>query len=419
MAKKDFKDKKSPQYLKFLIQYRFPASKNEALPIKPEKLNQLIKESSQKATQNYKKLSSPKTCDLPTYINYWTQQTVITELAKKKLIKLGPGITFRRDDILNQLNQALIRYFSLLPMEEIEERRREILDPLPYSKRELAWKKNQALARKLENAFKDLAEGRNQLAQKKGYQKYPELACANGQIPKSVFRNFNKNVDEIIIQIHQQLPKLTDLPPWFYSPLNLPCFICRLPFPDLKIPEDVFDLAEKEYPLLKDYRQKISVHLRKKTRIEYEKKTDRFRIELIKRENKRHQTLGLIHELGHAIVMIREFKKGKTPLETGKYKTEKMASEIELKLLKKLSPMVFKGRLADILLVFHRVLFEMAVYENLKQDLPQLYAKTFNRCFPEAKQKRNWLYLFDEMIVLKPLSSLPQAVAYVELLSKK
>ena len=416
MAKGNSQDKKSPQYLKLLIQYRFPGSKDEALPIKPEKLNQLIEESSRKATQNYQKLSSPKTCDLPTYINYWTQQTVITELVKKTLVKVDPKDTSHQHD---SSIQAMVNYFSLLPMEEIEERRREILDPLPYSKRELAWKKNQALARKLEKAFKDLAEGRNQLAQKKGYQKYPELACANGQIPKSVFRNFNKNVDEIIIQIHQQLPKLTDLPPWFYSPLNLPCFICRLPFPDLKIPGDVFDLAEKEYPLLKDYRQKISVHLRKKTRIEYEKKTDRFRIELIKRENKRHQTLGLIHELGHAIVMIREFKKGKTPLETGKYKTEKMASEIELNLLKKLSPMVFKGRLADILLVFHRVLFEMAVYENPKQDLPRLYAQTFNHCFPEAKQKKNWLYLFDEMIVLKPLSSLPQAVAYAELLSKK
>src|SRR4030042_7063865 len=98
MAKKDFKDKKSPQYLKFLIRYYFPAGKNKALLVKPEKLNQLIKESAQKATQNYQKLSSPKTCDLLTYINYWTQQAVITELAKKTLIKMSPKVTFRRDD---------------------------------------------------------------------------------------------------------------------------------------------------------------------------------------------------------------------------------------------------------------------------------------------------------------------------------
>ncbi len=117
--------------------------------------------------------------------------------------------------------------------------------------------------------------------------------------------------------------------------------------------------------------------------------------------------------------MLEDFKTGRSPLEQGRYKSEKSAIEFELKFLKNLSADLFHAHLGDILLLLQRVLFEIDIYNNPKQDFSKLYAETFNRCFLKARQKSNYLYLLDENIVLKPLSSLPAAISYAELLLDK
>ncbi|MBU3957364.1 hypothetical protein KKI19_03790 [Patescibacteria group bacterium] len=413
-AEKRSKGKITSKYLKSLCQKYIPLYESEKLG--SDELIELIKKASQDARKNYKKLPEPRTCNLSTYVAYWIEETILKDFAKKTVKKIHLGNSYNTDDYFTK---TLAAYFSTLPLKKLQKLRQKILTTFPYTKRRGVRRKHKAMFEKLEKSFVQLAVVRNKLAQKKGYRQYPKLILAKDQIPILVYQRFTKNLDIVINRIHKKLPKLSDLPQWFYSPLNLPCFICQLPFPSLRIPDEVIDIAKKEYPILKRFQHKVSIYLGDKTQIQYRKETDTFKIETPKNYNKRHQAIGLVHELGHTIAMLKDFKKGKTPLQIGKYEAEKLASEIELKLLKNLSPTAFRARLGDILLIFHRVLFELAVYANPKQDLPKLYAKIFNRCLPKADQQSNRLYLLDENIVLKPLSSLPQAIAYTELLLKK
>lgn len=414
VTEKRSKAKITSKYLKSLCQKYIPLYESEKLG--SDKLIELIKKASEDARKNYKKLPEPRTCNLSTYVAYWIEETILKDFTKKTIKKIPLGNSYNPDDYFAK---ALATYFSTLPLNKLQKLHQKILSTLPYTKRRGVWRKHKAIFEKLEKSFVQLAVARNKLAQKKGYRQYPKLILAKDQIPNSVYQRFTDNIDIVISHIHKQLPKLPHLPRWFYSPLNLPCFICQLPFPSLRIPDEVIDIAKKEYPILKRFQHKVSIYPGNKTQIQYRKETDTFKIEIPKNYNKRHQVVGLVHELGHTIVMLENFKKGKTPLETGRYKVEKSASEIELKLLKDLSPTAFHARLGDILLIFHRVLFELAVYANPKQNLPQLYAEVFNRCFPKADQQSNKLYLLDENIVLKPLSYLPQAIAYTELLFNK
>ena len=86
--------------------------------------------------------------------------------------------------------------------------------------------------------------------------------------------------------------------------------------------------------------------------------------------------------------------------------------------MKKLSPEIYKARFADALRLFHSVLFQIELYKNPKQDLSKLYAKIFNRCFKEGKQKTNPLYTLDNTIVLGPLPNFPRAIAEANVLLK-
>jgi len=373
---------------------------------------QSVKKIIAQAKENYSKLSKPKTCTLAFYIDYWIKEIALRNSILKTIKKISPTDT-------NDPNYVFREYFSILPIDKILIVYREIVSASPYSKRVKTAEKYEIVLKKLEELFVKMIFVRNKTASVQKYDSYIDLILNKNKIPRSSFQKFIKNVDFLIDYLNKQLPRVSHLPNWFYSPFNLPCFLCQISFPNLNSPAKILDLVEKEYPPIKLFRHKITVYYGDKTQMFYKKETDSFKITLSKNYNKRHQALGLIHELGHVITMLEDFKNGKNPLELGKYKGEKSAIEFELKVLKFLSLKVFRAQLGDILSTFWRVLFEIAIYENPKQNFPQLYAKIFNRCFPQAKQKNNRLYLLDENIVLNPLSSLPHAISYAELLLDK
>ncbi len=151
----------------------------------------------------------------------------------------------------------------------------------------------------------------------------------------------------------------------------------------------------------------------------YEKETDSFRITLNKQVNGRHQSLDLIHELGHVLSQLQDFGRGSDPLKGGRYRAERQAVEIALAVMEGLSPLLFQAYLGEVLLLFHRALFEIELYTRPTRNLGQVYAQGFNRCFPKAQQKTNPTYLLDERITLSPLSSLPHAVAHATVLLGK
>lgn len=411
------KNKIQSQDLKSLCQKYLSYYKAEGLSVSLSEVKELVKKAVKDAKKAHQKLTKPKTCDLATYTNYWVREVILKDFTKRTLKEVQ--IPLNNSNVANDdFAKATAVYFSVLPLEKLPKLHRKLLRTFPYKKREVLWRRSKPLFRRLEKQFVQLVIARNKLAHNKGYARYTDMILANSQTPKSAYRNFNKNIDVVITRCHQQLPKLSTLPPWFYSRFNLPCFVCRIPFPDLVIPEDVINLVEKEYPILQRFRHKLHIRFGDSAGIRYHKEKDTFEITLSKTSNNRHKVLELIHELGHMVGMLEDFKKGSEPFAAGRYATEKRASTIELRVLTTLSPMILDARFADILLLFHRVLFELTVYDNPKQNLPQLYAKIFNQCFPDAHQKTNPLYLLDEHIVLRSLSSLPQAVAYAELLSK-
>jgi len=403
------------QDLRLLCQKYLFFYKTEGLSLSLSEVSELVKKAVKDAEKAYKKLIKPKTCSLATYTRYWLREVILKDFTKRTIKEVR--IPINNSDITNDdFAKALATYLSVLPLRKLPKLYRKLLRTFPYKEREALWKEKKLLFRQLEKNFVPLAIARNKLARNKGYAQYMDMILANRQIPRSAYRKFNKNIDAVITRCYQQLPKLSNLPIWFYSRFNLPCFVCQIPFPNLAIPEDVINLVEKNYPILGRFRHRLYIRSGDNAWIRYRKEKDNFEIMLRKTSNNRHKALELIHELSHMAGMLEDFKKGREPFADGRYALEKKASIIELAVLRTLSRIVFRTRLADILLIFHRILFELALYDNPKQNLPKLYAKIFNRCFPDANQKTNFLYLLDQYIVLKPLSSLPHAVAYLNVL---
>jgi len=121
--------------------------------------------------------------------------------------------------------------------------------------------------------------------------------------------------------------------------------------------------------------------------------------------------MDLIHELSHIIWYLQTLNKNINPYSYGSYLREKNATEIEFNILKEISVKLYNAHMAEVLLSLRRVLFELELYNNPKQDLPRLYAKTFNYCFKNAKQKSNPTFLIDGRIVMNPFCNLPHIIA--------
>jgi len=417
-GKNQQKNKITSKYLKSLCKKYLPYYKKEGVKVDQNRLFKLAEKEAQIASKIFKKLPELKTCNLFTYVTYWIKETILRDLTYKTLKKVNMNDpNTNRDDFA----KAISTYFSILPLDKLKSLRHKIIsNSFSYSKRKNALQESETLLKQLEEPFLHLITARNKSACQKGYKQYADLILANSQIPKSTYKHFTKNIDKAIDSIHKQLPKLPNLPRWFYFQVNLPCFICQIPFfPKLTIPKEVIDVVGRKYPILHKFKNKIFVGFGDNARIRYYKEKDSFKITIHKTYNQRHQTIELIHELGHAITMLEDFKKGKDPLPNKRYEVEKSAINIQFNMLKSLSPIIFQAHLGSILNTFHQILFELAVYDNPKQNLSQLYTEIFNRCFPEANQQNNRLYLLNEDIILKPLSSLPHVIAYTKLLLNK
>ena len=117
----------------------------------------------------------------------------------------------------------------------------------------------------------------------------------------------------------------------------------------------------------------------------------------------------------HVVAILKNF----SILSQGKYQSELGATKIELKLLKKLSPELYREKIASMLIGLYQASFEIETYKESDQDLPVLYAKIINRYLPRSKQTKNYTYLINENFITHPLRNLPHVVAYVKLISNK
>jgi len=375
-------------------------------------LQKKAQEATCKARENYSKLTEPKICSLETYINIWGREVLDQEFSLK---------TFRKVHLekpsKNQYSQILASLFNLLPLELVPYLKNEVFNA-PLSQRQKNWQNFNLPLTKIKNLFKRLILSRNKEARKIGYPSLTDQLLEKNKISKNTYLLFVKNIDGLIKSLNQELPK-TKIPSMFYSPFNLPCFICQLysfPFQSL---QEVFEFVAKEYPVIKKFRQKIKIKTKDKYAFcFYEKEKDVININIEKKVNIRHQSILLIHELSHAISFLNYLGRGKDLLFIkGKYGAEKEAIKIEMKLLKKISDQLYRARLGEILLFyFLPTLFEIEVYKKPNQDLSKLYAQTFNRCFLKAKQRTNSLYLLNQEFIARPFAFFPHAIAAYQFL---
>lgn len=386
-------------YLEYLPRYKL-----EVKQFQPFKLQALIKKSAKDAESNYKKLLNPKTCSLKLYITIWVREEVERDLATRTVQKISL-------DSPPTLFKAQIDYFVLMPHELQHELRKKLYNS-PPDKRRSVWQGFNLPIKEIEKRFIQMAISRNEFARQKGYGSLIYMFLDKYKIPKTDYKKFVKNVNKLINYYNTQLPENGNLPAWFYSEFNLPCWICRLPRFPFSTPEEVLDYTVKKHKILDQFKSKLDIKMGDNSTVFYKKETDSFKISIDQSVNSRHKSTELIHELSHVITYLRDLRNEVNPFQKGSYQREKEASKIEFGLLKGAHPFLFQAQFGEALLLFHRIFFEIELYKKPRQDLGGLYAKIFNQCFKRGRLEKNLLYFLDERIALKPLSSLPHAIAH-------
>jgi len=372
-----------------------------------QKFINILEESIDIARSNYEKIKSPKTSSLNLYLRIWINNSLEAELMKVRIARFYLLASYRSTG----------RYFTIFPYDSHIELNIKLFDA-PINERPNTWRDFNLPMKEIEKRFINMTFERIEHGKIEGFKSYVDMFLSKYKIPEDEFIRFQANFDNFIDYSNKILPEINNLPDWFYSNFNLPCYMCLLSTMPFKYLDEVLIFIEKEYPVLRRYKNKIGIKVGDSRRMAYLLEEDFFEIHLSKYDNINHQSITLIHELGHVNNYLSYFKKGIDPLVMGKHVIESQALEFEMSILKKISDLAYRSFFADILLVFRRILFEIEIYKNPNQNLSKLYAETFNRCFKGAKQKENPLYILDDQIVLKPFNSLPHAVAAGNLISR-
>ncbi|MFH1601431.1 MAG: hypothetical protein ABIB61_00555 [Candidatus Shapirobacteria bacterium] len=306
--------------------------------------------------------------------------------------------------------KALVGFFRLLPPDLIPRLHHEIFKA-PFFQRTKIWQDWNLPIKIIEKKFVQLTMARQQLAKKQGYSSFLQLILEKHKIPRRDYDAFIKSIDRQILVFNKQLSNSKPFPSWYYSKFGRPCAIClakSFPFNNLN---EVLDSVIEKERILKKFESQIKINLGKNSAVNYKNKANIFAITIDKNLNNRHQMADLIHELSHVVAALNSFQKKVDYFQKGAYWREKEALKVEMRVLKKQQDIFWQNLIIECLLVWRRELFEIELYRDPNQDLSKLYAQTFNRCFPGAKQKSNPLYLLDERIILAPFSSLPHALA--------
>ena len=391
-------------YNKYLKHY-----KAEKVVIQPEVLRGGIFRGLEDARRNYTRLTGPKTCSSKLYTEVWLDRAVSYDIASRKVS--GGSLEKHSLPLRKTAN-----FYILFPKEKLIALRSTLFKE-PRDKRKELWNNFNLPLVKIDTKFKEMVRERNNFASHRGFSSRIDMALKFFNIPKKDFNNFNKNVDEVIDYCNLSLAEFKNLPGWFYNEFNIPCFMCRMSRFPLDSLDRAFNFVVGEHKILERFRNKIVIKLGDESKMAYKSREDCFEITINRGINIRHRVTDLIHELSHVIYYLECFRKKVNPLAVGAYLREKEATKLEITILKKLSERIFRALiLNDTLSLIRRVLFENELYGNTNQDLAKLYASIFNKCFKDAKQETNVLYLLDENIIFSPYSTLPHAVACTNLL---
>jgi len=404
--------------LESICQYYLKEFKRARKTVSLSRLESIARKEAEKARRNYLTLSRPKTCDTSTYINLWVRESLENKFYLETLSKVN--LKKQNSNNSNIFIKRLSEFYKILPFELIKPLQVKIFQA-PLSERHKVWEDLHIQTVDIERKMQKLLIARKRELSKINQLPFIDIFLKKYKIPKRDYKEFNENIDNLIKDINSRLPKTQNQTKDFYSEFNLPCFICQLTFFPFNSQKEVVNFVAKEYPVIKRFNKKVKIikDKEKTTSTIYRKETDTIEITMGNEVNIRHQSVVLIHELGHAISIITNLAKGDDLIfSKGKYGAEKEAIKIELDILKKASKQLYQAFLGEVLITFCKVLFEIELNRKPRQNISKLYAKSFNRCFLGARQKENYLYILEEDLITSPFRKLPHAVALYKLLYK-
>lgn len=321
----------------------------------------------------------------------------------------------KKDNLQEQYKHTAAFYLNY-PPEKLKKYELKIYG-VPTKDRKKVWEGFGFDMSDVEKKYKKMIIERNNHAKEKGFSSRIEMYLDRFKIPKKDYDFFLKNVEKLILKINKNLPE-KNLPDWFYTEFNNPCFLCRISKYPFKNVEEVKDYMYKSFKEIENVKKAIKIQFGDWSEMDYDKNKNIFTITLEKNENIRHKISDLIHEFSHIIFERKSIKKDIDPDKLGKYVRERESTRIELEIAKKLSMEYYWANNAQFLNTIHNILFEIEITNNPNQDLSKLYAKLFNRCFIDAKQKVNRSYILKQQMVKNNFFNLSHAVSISKILLK-
>ncbi|MBI1863904.1 hypothetical protein HYS03_01710 [Candidatus Woesebacteria bacterium] len=397
-------------------------------------LMEVVKKAAHDAEENFKKLPSPKTRSLFSYVSFWVNAAVVFNEYNSNIGVIVRELEEKDEQYRKAMNRNIkvqSEYMEKVLPEPNEndkwlnEKTLNIVDIWNELDKRVATDAEAQILKDylpifegLKPRYVNLVKSRNQLAKTKGFKNQTDRSAGN----RVDYQYFLDNREKVINYCQKQIPEIK-LPNWFYSQFNNQWkhgFLSLLPnFPEFTFPNGVLDFVVREYPILDKFKDRIKIKLAdRNSQAYYVKEIDSFDVVINKKVNRRQQIVELIHELGDIIGDLKSFETNWNSDSKWIDSIEFNPYWIEFKLLKKLSPEVYRARVADVLNNIADIAFLIEAYENPDQDLPKLYAVTFNHLFPIAKQTKNYTYLIKKHMTFHPFSTLSQTIAQVKVLSE-
>lgn len=314
--------------------------------------------------------------------------------------------------------QGSIDFYLVYPPEYRKELQR-IIWKEPVCNRKDVWNKKRVPYTKIESAFKKLVVQRNNFAIDRGFKSNIEYCLDLFKIPHPAYRHFLKNLDRVIAYCNSQTKRFKIDDPCFFDEFGGHCYLCLLRNFPFKNFDSVKKYLWRDNKYLRMFNPNVGIILDNFSLSDYDDKNNSFKLYIDKRQNTRHQITDMVHEYAHLISKLQSRGMDNQLENKGKYYNEFEAIKIELSIARKISDNFYKSLFGEFLKVFHRVLFEIEVYNNPNQDLSKLYALTFNKCYSGAKQRYNRSYILDDYILELPFITLPHAVSQVKIIESE
>jgi len=318
--------------------------------------------------------------------------------------------------------RVLGEYYSIARPKTIDAIKIEIFHPKKnLRERRSAYEDYEKIILKLKPIFKRLVIERNAAFKKEGCTNFVDFKLKADGVSGEKFNWFLGNVDKIIKDINHNLPLPENLPNWYWSEFNIPDSLCHFrKTHKYSIPDDIYRSAQGAFPFIKEIIPRIKIE--KKTGIDpgamFIKETKSVLLKVPTKPSI-YNALTFVHELGHAISLLKLADEGINPLSKSRYWHEKQAYKFKFEFEELTLPEKLKdASRGEILRVFLPAFFEWAIHTNPDQDFDEAYAKAINRCYPgRANQNKNPFYVLENGYIFGPGGSVMPSIAEAELLS--